>query len=133
MEIFTSASYIAKALVTVRSTNRDQCPPLVPVGSTNRDQRPPLKRGIWSRLVAPTGTKGCVLELAQCGGMFSPTSLAERGLEWFISFAEPTTSSSSLLQAYGPKIILCACGPIGPTTGLHPGPSNEFLVVCRPW
>ena len=38
MKILTSAVYIARALVTVRGTNRDQCHPLVPIRATNRDQ-----------------------------------------------------------------------------------------------
>ena len=61
-EISQVFGYIGKALVPVRGTNRDQCPPLVPVGATNRDQKPPpfelLKIGLWSRLVGPAGTKG---------------------------------------------------------------------------
>ena len=80
----------------------------------------------WSRLVPPTGTKGRVLELARCGGMFSPTSLAERLRQWFISAAALTTSSSSQMQAYGPILSLCACGPTGPSAGLNPGPLMGF-------
>ena len=33
---------------------------------------------------------------------FSPTSLTERGAQWFISPAAATLSSSSQMQAYGP-------------------------------
>ena len=50
---------------------------------------------IWSRLVAPTGTKGLVL--ARCGGMFSPTSLAERAQHLFISCVAAQVLSSSLI------------------------------------
>ena len=82
------------------------------------------KGGHWSRLVPPTGTKGLVLELARCGGMFSPTSLAERLRQWFISAAARTTSSSSQLQAYGPKDTVYAYGPTGPSAGLNPGPTS---------
>ena len=39
MKFLTSVVYIARALVPVRGTNRDQYNPLVPVGATNRDQR----------------------------------------------------------------------------------------------
>ena len=53
---------------------------------------------------------------------FSPTSLVERAREWFISAAAPTLSSSSQLQAFGPNLTLCCCGPIGPSAGLNPGP-----------
>ena len=74
-------------------------PPLVPVGATNRDQWPLLPR-------------------AQ---KFSPTSLAEGRQHWFISAGVPTDSSSSLMQAFGPKLAT-ACGPIGPSAGLNPGP-----------
>ena len=37
------------------------------------------------------------------------------------------------MQAFGPKLTICACGPIGPTSGLDPGPFVGFLVVFRPW
>ena len=73
---------------------------LVPVRGTNRDQRP---------CAAPRQK-------------FSPTSLVERAREWFISAAAPTLSSSSQLQAFGPNLTLCCCGPIGPSAGLNPGP-----------
>ena len=73
--------------------------PLVPVGATNRDQCPCAAR-------------------AQ---KFSPTSLAEGRRHWFISPAVPPHSSSSLMQAFGPKLAT-ACGPIGPSVGLNPGP-----------
>src|SRR3954464_6107948 len=55
--------------------------------------------------------------------MFTPTSLAERLRQWFISAAALTTSSSSQMQAYGPILLLLACGPTGPSCG------PEF----RPW
>ena len=71
-------------------------PPLVPAGGTNRDQR----------------------HCAARGQKFSPTSLVERGSEWFISPGAAAHSSSSQLQAYGPKLALCClwaywafCGP----------------------
>ena len=52
-----SAIYIAKALVPVRGTNRDQCPSLVPVGATNRDQRPIFSspKGGKRRPLVPVG------------------------------------------------------------------------------
>ena len=56
MKIFTSVGYIPRALVPVRGTNRDQCPPLVPVGATNREQWPCTTAWWWE---------------------FSPTSLVE--------------------------------------------------------
>src|ERR1041384_2081922 len=73
------------ALVPVNGTNRYQYP-LVPVGSMNRDDPCPTAE--------------------QCGGKFSPTSLAEEVPEWFISAAVRTTSSSSQMQAYGPTLLL---------------------------
>ena len=90
-------------------------------------------QGHWSRLVAPTGTKGLVLELAWCGGMFSPTSLAERLRQWFISAAALTTSSSSQMQAYGPIMSLFACGAYWAFCGSESWPMDGFLVVFRPW
>ena len=51
------------AFVPVGVSNRDQRPrgPMVPDGATNRDKWV----GIWSRLVAPTGTKGpCLYSLS---------------------------------------------------------------------
>ena len=60
--------------------------------------------------------------LPASGPKFSPTSLVERAREWFISAAALTLSSSSQLQAFGPNLTLCCCGPIGPTAGLNPGP-----------
>ena len=63
---------------------------------------------------------------------FSPTSLVERARKWFISADAPTLSSSSQMQAYGPKRTICACGPIEPIAGLNPGPIG-FLVVFRSW
>src|SRR3954463_10749988 len=65
--------------------------------------------------------------------MFSPTSLAERLRQWFISAAALTTSSSSQMQAYGPILLLLACGPTGPSCGPESWPNNGFLVVFRPW
>ena len=53
---------------------------------------------------------------------FSPTSVVKRAQEWFISAAAPTLSSSSQLQAFGPNLTLCCCGPIGPSASLNPGP-----------
>ena len=38
------------------------------------------KGGHWSRFVAPTGTNVLGLPKPRCGGMFSPTSLAEERL-----------------------------------------------------
>jgi len=69
----------------------------------------------WSRWVPRTGTKG----LHGVGARkFSPTSLVEERLHWFISAAAATFSSSSLMQAYGPnRTLLCLwacwafCGP----------------------
>ena len=86
-------------------------------------------RGLWSRLVAPTGTKGGALvpvgatnrdqrPCAARGQKLSPTSLVERGSEWFISSTAAALSSSSQMQAYGPNVTLCCllaywafCGP----------------------
>ena len=86
---------------------------MVTVGATNCDQCP-----LYSRLVPPTGTNGLVLPRAQ---KFSPTSLAEGRRHLFISAGVPPHSSSSLMQAFGPKLAT-ACGPIGPSAGLNPGP-----------
>ena len=83
---------------------------------------------LWSRLVAPTGTKGehwFRLEpptgtnvLARCGGKFSPTSLAERAQHLFISCAAAQVLSSSLICRHYtclPLSLPCwaywACGP----------------------
>ena len=69
------------------------------------------------------------------GQKFSPTSLAERAREWFISAATHTLSSSSQQQAYGPiHTLLCLwafwafCGPES-----WPNKLVGFLVVFRPW
>ena len=98
-------------MVPVGATNRDQCPPLVPVGGTNRDQRP---------CAAPRQK-------------FSPTSLAERLRQWFISAAALTTLSSSQMQAYGPILSLFACGAYWAFCGPESWPMDGFLVVFRPW
>ena len=74
-----------------------------------------------------------MLELARCGGMFSPTSLAERLRQWFISAAALTTSSSSQMQAYGPILSLFACGSYWAFCGPESWPMDGFLVVFRPW
>jgi len=66
------------------------------------------------------GTKGGALAQVRCD-KFSPTSLAEGRPHWFVSPAVPPHSSSSLMQAFGPKLAT-ACGPIGPSAGLNPGP-----------
>ena len=66
------------------------------------------------------GLLGLLLPAAQ---KFSPTSLVERGSEWFISLAATSLSSSSLLQAYGPNLCTAMpVGPAGPSAGLNPGP-----------
>src|SRR3954467_5656427 len=74
-----------KPLVPVCWTNRYQYP-LVPVRTANRDD--------------PCATA------ERCGVLFSPTSLAARNREWFISVASRTSSSSSQTQAFGPTLLL---------------------------
>ena len=97
-------------LVPVNGTNRYQYP-LVPVGATNRDD--------------PCATA------ERCGGMFSPTSLAEEEPEWFISAAARTSSSSSQTQAFGPTLLqycLLSCWAL---CGPGSWPINGFQVVSR--
>ena len=98
-------------MVPVGATNRDQCPPLVLVGATNRDQRPCAARG----------------------QKFSPTSLVERGSEWFISSTAASLSSSSQMQAYGPNVTLCCLLAYWAFCGPESWPMVGFLVVFRPW
>jgi hypothetical protein len=66
------------------------------------------------------------------GQKFSPTSLAERAREWFISAAAPTLSSSSQMQAYGPNCTLLCLWACWAFCGPESWPSG-FLVVFRPW
>ena len=87
-------------------------------------------RGLWSRLVPPTGTNGLVLPCAQ---KFSPTSLVERAREWFISAAAPTLPSSSQLQAFGPNLSLQCLWAYWACCGPESWPMVGFLVVFRPW
>ena len=86
--------------------------------------------GLWSRLVAPTGTNGLVLPRAQ---KFSPTSLVERAREWFISAAAPTLPSSSQLQAFRPNLSLQCLWAYWACCGPESWPMVGFLVVIRPW
>ena len=86
-------------------------PPLVPVGGTNRDQKPRAAR-------------------AQ---MFSPTSLAERGVQWFISPTAAPLSSSSPLQAFGPNCHWYARWAYWAFYGPESWPIDGFLVVFTPW
>ena len=75
----------------------------------------------WSRFMTATGTNatfstgwchqpGPKASFRQPKGReaaaFSPTSLVERGAQWFISPTAAPLSSSSPLQAYGPT---CYC------------------------
>src|SRR3954468_3916150 len=99
-------------LVPVCSTNRYQYP-LVPVGSTNRDD--------------PCATA------ERCGGMFSPTSLAEEEPEWFISVAARTSSSSSQTQAFGPTLLLYCLWACWAVCGLGSWPNIGFQVGCPFW
>ena len=72
--------------------------------------------------------------LPASGPKFSPTSLVERGSEWFLSFAAATLSSSSLLQAYGPNLYYAMpVGPIGPSAGLNHGPGWVSSRIQAVW
>ena len=89
-----------------------------------------LKRDLWSQFVAPTGTNVLRLPKPRCGGMFSPTSLAEERQDLFISPAPPSPLNSSELQASGPNLaLLCLWAFCGPESW----PMDGFLVVFRPW
>ena len=100
------------SLVPVRGTNRDQRVELVPVRATNRDQWPCTAAWWWE---------------------FSPTSLVERGAQWFISPTAAPLSSSSPLQAYGPNCHCYAWWAYWAFCGPESWPMDGFLVVFRPW
>ena len=87
----------------------------------------------WSRFVAPTGTNVLRLPKPRCGGMFSPTSLAEERQDLFISPAPPSPLNSSELQASGPNLALLCLWACWAFCGPESWPMDGFLVVFRPW
>src|SRR4051812_4347525 len=99
-------------LVPINGTNRYQYP-LVPVGAANRDD--------------PCATA------ERCGGMFSPTSLAEEEREWFISADARTSLSSSQTQAFGPTLLLYCLWDCWAVCGPGSWPNIGFQVVSRPF
>ena len=74
-----------------------------------------------------------MLELARCGGMFSPTSLAEERQDLFISPAPPSPLNSSGLQASGRNLALLCLWACWAFCGPESWPMDGFLVVFRPW
>ena len=88
---------------------------------------------LWSRLVAPTGTNVLRVPKPRCGGMFSPTSLAEERQDLFISPAPPSPLNSSELQAPRPNLALLCLWACWAFCGPESWPIDGFLVVFRPW
>ena len=87
----------------------------------------------WSRFMARTGTNVPRLPKPRCGGMFSPTSLAEERQDLFISPAPPSPLNSSELQASGPNLALLCLWACWAFCGPESWPMDGFLVVFRPW
>ena len=71
--------------------------------------------------------------LPASGPKFSPTSLVERGAQWFISPIAAPLSSTSPLQAYGPNCHCYAWWAYWAFCGPESWPIDGFLVVFRPW
>ena len=71
--------------------------------------------------------------LPASGPKFSPTSLVERGAQWFISPTAAPLSSSSPPQAFGPTCYCFALWAFWAYCGPESWPIVGFLVVFRPW
>ena len=93
-----SATYIAKALLPVRTANRYHCTPFVPIGATNRDQRAlfgTAKGGKRGPLISVGGTnRDKRRALVPVGG----TNRYQRGV--FVRLAPPTGTSGTGLIFY---------------------------------